>query len=89
VTGVVVVVVAAAAADDDDDVEEIADVVSTDESIADDIITGLESAHVVLVCMSQKYYESPYCKKGGRKQHLLIEAILASSTADISARANF
>ena len=36
----------------------------TDESIADDIITGLESAHVVLVCMSQKYYESPYCKKG-------------------------
>ena len=36
----------------------------TDESIADDIITGLDSAHVVLVCMSQKYYESPYCKKG-------------------------
>jgi male-specific lethal 1 len=33
------------------------------ESIADDIITGLEQASVVLVCMTQKYYESPYCKK--------------------------
>jgi male-specific lethal 1 len=33
------------------------------ESIADDIINGLDRATVVLVCMTQKYYESPYCKK--------------------------
>jgi len=34
------------------------------DSIADDIIKGINSSSVVLVCLSQKYYESPYCKKG-------------------------
>jgi len=33
-------------------------------SIADDIINGLDRSSVVLSCLSQKYYESPYCKKG-------------------------
>jgi len=35
-----------------------------DCSIADDIINGLDRSSVVLVCLSQKYHESPYCRKG-------------------------
>jgi hypothetical protein len=36
----------------------------SDESLAEDIVNGIDRAAVVLVCMTQKYYESPYCKKG-------------------------
>jgi len=34
------------------------------DSIADDIIEGMDRSSIVLVCLSQKYYESPYCRKG-------------------------
>ena len=34
------------------------------DSIAEDIINGMDRSSVVLACLSQKYYESPYCKKG-------------------------
>ena len=34
------------------------------QTLADAISSGIGSSSIVLVCISQGYYESNYCKKG-------------------------
>ena len=49
-----------------------------DDSLAEDIVDGIDRAAVVLVCITQKYYESPYCKKGAFAVILLVCSFLVS-----------